>query len=269
MKLPIKKIIFALLCLLVLSTHQQSVFAQNSENDFGIAYPVEIEVSEGQTIENGMIVSQNNGKYTLSTEAYDRSIIGAINIFPKIEFTETINSNKTPVISSGVTQVLVSGESGPISQGNHIAASNTPGVGMKATKSGFTLGIATESFDGTTAEEQGLIKVRITKDFTFGEDSPDSETIGNRLRDIVSISAIAAIDDPQVVFKYVVAAIILISAILVAFISFSRTSQKGIEALGRNPLAKSSIVTGILVNIVISIIILGAGVAGAYFVVTL
>jgi hypothetical protein len=269
MKLPIKKTLLSLFAVLILPFISTTIHAQSTENDFGVAYPVSVELSEGQTVENGMLVSHIGGKYILSSEAYDRNIIGAINIFPKIEFTETVASNKTPVVSSGVSEVLVSGENGSIVPGDYIAASGKPGVGMKAVKSGFTLGIATESYDGATIDDQGLVKVRISKDFTFAQDSPDSETIGNRLRDIVSISAIAAIDDPQVVFKYVVAALILLISIIIAFVSFSRTSQKGIEALGRNPLARSSITTGIFVNILVSIIILSAGLAGAYVIVTL
>ncbi len=260
--------------LLVLLPTNVSVFAQESESNFGIAYPVTVDIQDGQQIENGMLVSHKGGQYRLSSEAYDRSIIGAVSLFPTIEFVSNATSeadtkNKTPIISSGTSAVLVSGENGPIKAGDLIAASTTPGVGMKAVKSGFTLGIAQEDFNGSTVQEKGLINVRIGKDFTFAQDTPDSETISDRLRDIVSLSAIAAIDDPKEVLKYVVAGFILVTAIVIAFISFSRTSQKGIEALGRNPLAKSSIMTGIFVNIVISIIIITAGIAGAYFVVTL
>lgn len=262
-----------LLLVVSLSTLANPALAQTSQDEFGVAYPVEIKVQEGQTIENGMIVAHKNGQYTLSAEAYDRAIIGSVNLFPKIEYIAEIpnsaaEENTTPIISSGISPVLVSGETGAIQEGDLITASSVPGIGMKATKSGFTLGIATESFAGSTIDERGIINVRILKDFTFGTDTPDSETISQRLRDVVSLSAIAAIDDPQQVFQYVVAAFILISAIIIAFVSFSRTSQKGIEALGRNPLAQTSIITGIFVNIVVSIIIISAGIAGAYFVVT-
>lgn len=263
--------------LVVLLPTSNIAFAQDIETTFGVAYPVEITLRAGQSIENGMIISHKNGVYQLSTEAYDKAIFGVVNLFPNIELIETIvnvddpenRDGQIPVINSGTSPILVSGESGPIEKGNLITASSIPGVGMRAVKSGFTLGIAMQNFDGTTADDRGLIDVRIIKDFTFGEDTPDSETIGNRLRDIVSLSAIAAIDDPREMFKYLLAGIILLTAVTISFISFSRTSQKGIEALGRNPLARSSIITGIFVNILISITIVGAGIAGAYFVVTL
>lgn len=268
----LKTCIAVVFLLLVLLPTSQSVHAQDS--NFGIAYPVTIDIQEGVQVENGMLISHKGGQYQLSSEAYDRSIIGAVSLFPTIEFVGNATpsadtNNKTTIISSGTSPVLVSGENGPIKIGDLIAASAVPGVGMKAVKSGFTLGIAQEDFDGNTAQDKGLIKVRIGKDFTFAQDTPDSETISDRLRDIVSLSAIAAIDDPKEVLKYVIAGFILVTAILIAFISFSRTSQKGIEALGRNPLARSSIMTGIFVNIVISVIIIAAGIAGAYFVVTL
>lgn len=273
----ITNITATLMLLVVLLPTSSTVFAQETETSFGVAYPVEIFIQNGQEIENGMIIAHKNGQYQLSSEAYDRAIIGSVNLFPKIEFInalpltqpENISEGEVPIVSSGTAPVLVSGESGPIEKGDYITASSIAGVGMKAVKSGFTLGIAMQGFDGNSASDKGLIDVRIAKDFTFGEDTPDSETIGNRLRDIVSLSAIAAIDDPKEVFKYVVAGIILLTAVTIAFVSFSRTSQKGIEALGRNPLAKSSILTGIFVNILISVTIIGAGIAGAYFVVSL
>ncbi|GIK83393.1 MAG: hypothetical protein BroJett025_00150 [Patescibacteria group bacterium] len=261
-----------LLVVLLPATSSPTKAQEAAEENFGIAYPVDILHPDDIPIENGMIVSHKNGSYQLSDEAYDRSIIGAVSLFPAIEFvgnTTATNGDEIPIISFGVSPVLVSGESGPIVKGDFITASSEPGVGMKATKSGFTLGIAQEDFNGSTAQDKNLIKVQIGKDFTFAQDTPDSETISDRLRDIVSLSAIAAIDDPKEVLKYVVAGVILITAVTIAFISFSRTSQKGIEALGRNPLARSSIMTGIFVNILISITIIGAGIAGSYFVVTL
>ncbi len=275
MKQILRTIIAVVFLLDFLLPTAQLAHAQESESNFGIAYPVTIQILEGQQIDDGMLISHKNGQYQLSNEAYDRSIIGAVSLFPTIEFIGTATPSattvegKTPIISSGTSSILVSGENGPIRIGDLIAASTTPGVGMKAIKSGFTLGIAQENYDGNTTQDRGLIKVRIGKDFTFAQDTPDSETISDRLRDVVSLSAIAAIDDPKEVLKYVIAGTILITSVVIAFVSFSRTSQKGIEALGRNPLAKSSIMTGIFVNILISIIIISAGITGSYFVVTL
>ncbi|NCS97735.1 MAG: hypothetical protein GW762_04065 [Candidatus Pacebacteria bacterium] len=244
------------------------LFAQEKlDTPLGIAY--QLKVVSAIDVFNGMIVSIGDSAYTESNGTYDRNMYGVIDLSPSIEFTFGNTEDTLPVIADGTAYVAVSGENGPINEGDLITSSSKPGVGMKATKSGFTLGVAEESYAGSTAEEQGLVAIRINKQFTFGDDSPDSETISDRLRNVVSLSAIAAFEEPTKVFKYVVAGIILTIAVLVSFISLGRTSQKGIEAIGRNPLARSSIIASIFGNVVVALFMLVAGVVGAYIMVTL
>lgn len=260
---------FSLLLLgfLVITTNTQQIFAQKqTEEPLGIAY--QLTVTPSIPIFNGMIISLGETTYSESQGPYDRTMFGVIDLNPSIEFTFGNTANTSPVIADGTANVLVSGENGIINPGDKITSSSAPGIGMKAVKSGFTLGVAEESFAGTTASETALISIRLNKEFTFAGDTPDSETISDRLRNIVSLSAIAAFEEPTKVFKYVVAGAVLLLSILASFLLLGRTSQKGIEAIGRNPLAKNSIITSIFVNIVISIIIIIAGVVGAYLMVT-
>jgi hypothetical protein len=245
-----------------------AVYGQETNQEpLGIAYQVKI-TAEGEEILDGMIIAQTATVYTLTAEPYDRNMFGVVNLSPNIEFTFGNTDDTLPVTSDGTATVLVSGENGSIAVGDLITSSSKRGIGMKATQSGFTLGIAEEAFEGTSAETTGLIHVRFNKQFTFAEDAPDSQTIAKRLRDIVSLSAIAALDEPKEMLKYVIAGLILILAVVISFISMARTSQKGIEALGRNPLARSSIILSIFVNIFIDAAIIGAGVVGAYLLVT-
>lgn len=244
------------------------LFAQeNSQTPLGIAYQIKIDSS----IEafDGMIVSLGEMAYSESMGPYDRNMFGVIDLNPTIEFTFDNAEDTLPVISDGTTYVAVTGENGPIVEGDLITSSSTPGYGMKATKSGFTLGVAEENYAGSTSEDTGLVAIRLNKQFTFGEDTPDSETISDRLRNIVSLSAIAAFEEPTKVFKYLVAGVILITSVIISFITLSRTSQKGIEAIGRNPLARKSIIVSVFINVLVSLIIIVAGVVGAYIMVTL
>lgn len=251
-----------------LFTASSPLFAQEEmDTPLGIAY--QIRVLSNIEVFDGMIVSVGDEAYRESNGAYDRNMFGVIDLSPSIEFTFGNAEDTQPVVSDGTTFVAVSGENGPISEGDLITSSSAPGVGMKATKSGFTLGVAEENFAGTTADEQGMVEIRIHKQFTFADDSPDSETISDRLRNVVSLSAIAAFEEPTKVFKYAVAGLILFASILISFISLSRTSQRGIEAIGRNPLARNSIILSVFGNIVISLLIIVAGVVGAYIMVTL
>ncbi|MBI3274095.1 MAG: hypothetical protein HYZ69_03035, partial [Candidatus Colwellbacteria bacterium] len=58
-----------------------------------------------------------------------------------------LDPDEIPVAMVGRVPVKVSTESGPIKIGDRITSSSLAGVGMKATKDGYTVGIALESFD--------------------------------------------------------------------------------------------------------------------------
>jgi hypothetical protein len=65
----------------------------------------------------------------------------------------------SPVVSDGIAHVRYNLQNGPIAKGDYITISSEPGVGMKATESGFTVGVALENSDAT--EKPGLIRVRV------------------------------------------------------------------------------------------------------------
>ncbi|MFZ1721189.1 MAG: hypothetical protein WAU07_01665 [Microgenomates group bacterium] len=238
-----------------------------SIDDFGVAHHLTV-VSDVE-LQDGMVVSQRDNHYTVSNEPYDKSMLGVVNLVPTVEVTTSGDATTTPVISAGTVEVRVNGTSGPIEVGNRITTSERSGEAMKANRSGFTLGIAEEAFSPTQPDDVGTIKVKLDIKFTFAEDSPNSEKISARLLDVVSLSAIAALEEPKEILQYVIGGITLLGSVTIGFFSFTRTAQKGIDALGRNPLAKNSISFSIFANIGISFVIIAAGIAGAYFVITL
>lgn len=71
----------------------------------------------------------------------------------------TSGKGLTPVVSDGIAHVRYNLQNGPIQKGDYITISSEAGVGMKATESGFTVGVALENSDAT--EKPGLIKVRV------------------------------------------------------------------------------------------------------------
>lgn len=226
---------------------------------FPVSEPVE-------SIKSGMIVSHRNSRYSFSTESYDKSMFGVISLEPAVSFSiDDPKPEEYPVITSGTVIVMVSATNGPIKKGDDVTTSNVPGIGMKANQSGFTLGVAQTDFNPPDPQTVGTIPVSLEIKFNFTEDSPESAQISTRLKDLVSLSAIAAIESPTKALQYLVAAFCLIGSMAFAIFSFIRAAHKGIDALGRNPLAKSSIGLGILINATMSVIIALAGLMGAYF----
>lgn len=252
--------------------HAQSAGGTNNNQldaniqSLGIAGYIPLEITDA--LQDGSVISHNNNLYFITQEPYDKSMVGVYDTAPALAFEPLNTDNQIPMITSGTVEVLVNTSNGEIKKGDPVTSSAIPGQAMKANKSGFLLGVAQADFDGSSGQA-GLVPVMLDIKFAFAQDSPDSEKISSRLLTVISASAIAAIDEPTVAFKTVVAAFLLIISLVIAFLTFARVAQKGIEALGRNPLASRMISVGIAMNIAVSVLIIISGVVGAYFVITL
>ncbi len=240
-----------------------SVFAQAG---FGVTQHYFIQTDS--TLSGGEIISKRRGEYFLSSPKYDMDIFGVVSLAPAIELGIENKENSYPVVTAGVVEVQVNGESGPIALGDHITSSSTAGVGMKAVDTGFTLGTAQASFTPRSPEEIGRIPVEIEIKLLFREGASPSEKLAGPLTDVFNLSHLAANQDPLKTFRYVLAAGIVVGTLLLAFIMFMRLGTKGVEAAGRNPLAGRVIFTSIFLNILISLCLLGAGLAGALIFIT-
>ncbi len=206
-------------------------------------------VENASSIADGAILSNPDNKYILTQEAYDKSIVGVVTKNPALAFTPEDITGQVAVITNGPATVLVNGENGPIQAGDKITSSSTPGVGMKATKTGFLLGVAEQDFVADDTASSGRITVSLDPKLSFGSDSPESQTISTKLLDIIKLSGVSIFEEPSKVFRTVVAAFIIIAGAVMCFVTFFRVSQRGIEAIGRNPLATRAISFGMLVNI--------------------
>ncbi|MGI5826506.1 MAG: hypothetical protein ACOX50_03780 [Patescibacteria group bacterium] len=84
--------------------------------------------------------------------------------------------------------------------------------------------------------------------------------------DILKLSSLATYEEPRTVFKYVMAALVVVLSFVLGFLSFGRVASRGIEALGRNLLAGKMIQFGIIVNVAITIAIVASGLGVALFI---
>lgn len=99
-----------------------------------------------QVIEAGDVVSISDTGLRKSSKPYDSKLMGIISTNPGILLggNDNANKDKKPVALSGRVPVKVSTINGPIAVGERITSSSIPGVGMRATESGTTIGIALE-----------------------------------------------------------------------------------------------------------------------------
>ena len=203
-----------------------------------------------------------------STKAYDETMYGVYLKNPKIVY---YNANADfPIARTGEVDVNITTVNGPIAVGDYISSSQLPGKGQKATEfTGFMLGIALTPFsqkDGTEivinkkTYRQGQVKVAVG----IGPATPTlikaSGGAFGTLKYIASsfIYNIGTSRQAERIFRYTLATLVALISIIASLYFFGKNVTKGIEMIGRNPLAKVSIQTMILVNIlIIALIALG------------
>lgn len=207
---------------------------------------------------DGDVIASLNGQFVRAKIPYDNSIFGVYVVKPVVVFRNTEQGNK-PIVRSGVTMVNVIGANGAIAVGDYITASETPGKAMKATKSGYILGIANGIFNGS-----GEGKIPVIIRIEYAELTTARST--NRLLEYLGQSFLSNAKDPEKfgqIVRYVLAGLIVLGSVGVAFLTFSRALPKAIEAIGRNPLARHTIYLSMALNVGLIVVVIGLGIGGA------
>lgn len=212
----------------------------------------------------GQIVVNKNGEATLAKEPFDTEIYGVIVENSSMSLLDTLDSQARLVMQTGEAQVLVSNSNGEIKKGDYITSSSTPGVGRKADKTGYVLGKAMEDFITSNGNEPGLVWSII---------EPKTAYINNNMKtnllDSLRSGALSPLLNPVESLRYMLAALIVAATFIIGFSTFGKSSGRGIEALGRNPLAQGSIRTAMVFNMILSFGVMLIGLALAYLILVL
>lgn len=227
----------------------------------GIEVTSMYEIADQQATEGDILVASPNG-LKRATLAFDNKMFGILEEQPIILYRNSEIKGK-PVIRSGVAQVNVTTLNGPIKYGDYITTSTIAGKGQKATESGYTLGIALSAFDGKGATQQadgptgkvpvGKITIAVRIEYT----ELTNPRFAGRLFGFIGSSFLENVKDPKQlgnIIRYMAAGLILLLSFTFAFLVFARSIPKSIEAIGRNPLAKSTIQFSMLINIALLVI---------------
>jgi len=235
------------------------VYAQNLSNGTAIG----VSITE-KNIKDGAIISANDGGYNLTNTPYDPQIFGVISLKPALYLSDATSPGDLPVISVGQVKVLVTTSNGNIKKGDFITSSSMPGIGEKATSNGFVLGSAEQNFVNKDPKKVGTIIVTLHPHFaTLTND------ITTNLLNTVNLGFTAATQTPLGVIRYVVSGAITLFSFYFGFRFFARASNRGVEAIGRNPLARKAILASVIINSIITIATMLFGVAIAYLILVL
>lgn len=277
-----RKLFLFLLLPLLLATNYllltPPAFAQFQSTDISNVY----DVTDTNAVEGDILISTQDQGLKLATTPYDIRLFGILQNQPLMVFRRLDNKG-TPVARNGTAQVNVTTLGGPIKPGDYITSSEIPGKGQKTTDSGYIVGIALTSFeekdgqkiDFTSPTDQRVYsvssgKVAIALKIEFAEIS--SARTASRALDYFSIALFKNVQDPNKfvqVLRYIAAALTVLISLGVGFLTFSRSIPKGIEAIGRNPLAEKAILFSIVLNIIFTILTASVGIVVAVFILRL
>ena len=228
------------------------VYAQSLPNLSSVAVNIAISDSD---VSEGHIIAKVGEEYKKANKPADINIYGVVVSAPILSVKP--KSDKTrAVVSSGEVLVKVNTKGGEIAVGDFITSSESAGVGQKAGDSGYVLGKALQEYKDSSRDGQILVSVApqyFTN--TIGARGP-AGTIAKGVAD--------AFGDPVKFSKfsrYFLGALVGIIAFAAAVFAFIRFISTGLEAMGRNPLAKRTIITGMIVSasVVIVLALAGAG----------
>jgi len=240
---------------LLFSYNRFEVIAQN--NSISLTIVIEGDVPSEP---NGSIVVLDKGVYKISNKKSDPNQVGVITLNPAVTLRRSANQNVYDVNTSGTTLIKATNRNGKITKGDYLTSSDILGVAQKSTESEYVIGVAAEDFD----TESGNVRVNIEPRYILLNAST-----GTNLLNVVRQSSQSVFLAPVDSLRYILAAIVAIASFLFGFSIFGKITGSGIQALARNPLARSSIQINIIIEFILNIGIIIFGIIVSYFILTL
>lgn len=247
------------------------LYAQQSQ---GIEVTSIYEIADKDAVEGDILKTTDKG-LARADIGFDPKIFGVIANQPLLVY-RTQTQGK-PVVRSGIAQVNVTTLNGPIKYGDYLTTSAIAGKGQKASESGYTLGVALGEFKGDGAPQidgprgkvaSGKISVAIRIEYT----ELTNPRFAGRLFGFLGTAVLENVSDPKQIgglVRYFAAGLIILLSFTFGFLTFSRSIAKSIEALGRNPLAKSTIQLSMIINIALLVITAIVGIAASILIIRL
>jgi hypothetical protein len=254
-----KKTLIVIFSIILIFTYAKYTFAEITSSGVAITAPV-----EDSDAKDGDIVCTYTDGNKRCKEEYDPAIYGVITDNPAASVTDSEIVNGRLILTSGIATVRVNTSNGDIANGDFISSSGTPGVGMKANRNGYVVGKSIEAYTNQDKEGVGRIQILVSI-------HPEGKLTGTRgnllqfIRSGISVPVFSPIES----LRYLLAVIIVVVSFTLGMIYFGRASRAGIEAVGRNPLAKNVIQFTVIMNIVLTIVIVLVGLAIAYLILIL
>lgn len=259
-KMKFAALIISAFFLLTLSIFSPvSIYAQNKS----VGTAVSILIID-KDVKDGNIIAATPKGYGLTSIAYNSNIYGVYTESPSIFLQNTAEDQTKPVTTSGKANVLVSSIGGNIKKNDFITTSTIAGVGQKATRNGMILGTALQDYSSSDQKATGKIVVAINPHFnaSFADTKTNVLEVLRNASDPTTLTQATSL-------RYLLAAAIALMSFGIGFVYFGRVTSRGVEALGRNPLASRMIQINLVLNLVLMVVIIAAGLGLGYMILIL
>ncbi|HFC10961.1 MAG TPA: hypothetical protein ENJ75_02100 [Candidatus Kaiserbacteria bacterium] len=269
-------VIFILFGIGISQTQAQTSGGMFNESSIAHTYSV-----DGKNISSGDIVSfsKKTQKFHLTEKTSDPNIFGVVTNDPVVVLR--LSNGGVPISRSGEASVNVTTLNGSIHAGDLITSSPIAGKGQKASdKDIFVIGTALEPFIGMASTSSntasttsrtiysGSINVLLAvgpRSVTSSASTTQSvSTLGltknnpiNKKKDMTGNNEKTF---PVPIFiKYMIAAVIGVGSVIIAFKNFGSNIHNSVISVGRNPLAKSSIQSMVILDTVLIVFVSAFG----------
>lgn len=266
----LKRLLSALLLSLGLFVATGNVAAQNVTQGYG----------SDSALQNGLIVRLKPGDATKVVPVKQSDAGETLGVVVSSTTAPLSISNpaasQTYVATFGKYEVLVSDQNGNIKVGDYIAISSVDGVGMKAADDqAVVLGKALGGFNtkdadstmnvtDTTGNKRTIALKRIAVDISVAHNPNYSGDVVAGVPHVLSRAAQLVTKKPVTALRIYACLGVLGLSLLVAGMIIYSGVRTGMTAVGRNPLAKSSIVRNMVAISLMAIIIVLIGVIAVY-----
>jgi len=203
-----------------------------------------------------------------------QGVVVAANSAPVTLSTDNPTQQQYFVATIGQYDVLVSDQNGPIKTGDYITISSLDGVGMKADSSQpIVLGRAAQNFTSANAESTASIgsnkfsigRIEVTIAISHNPLTVKNNDIPSFLKRAGQLIA----NRPVNPVRLYLGVVVLFAALVVAVSMLYSGVRSSLVAVGRNPLAKQSILRNLFQVTLMSLVVFTMGVIAVYLILKL
>lgn len=208
------------------------------------------QTTESNIVEGALVSLKSDTPNSIELANPERTnqLIGVVGTNPLIELSDDANS--VQVVTSGVTQTLVSNINGNVQPGDKITASPIAGVGMRATQTGVVVGTAQANLEEMATSERtitdkegkqqtvkiGLVPVQVDTVFFAGV-SNGSSFVPGVLQDLANSIAGRQVSALRIMLASLLLILLLVSVVVLIYSSV----RSSIISIGRNPLSENAV----------------------------